>query len=292
MRAAPSFVLASLLACSSSPAPRPTPPEPPAQPPAPSEAEAASITGPLTEAQFKALHELPGEAPKARAGSSITLPGGTRAYLSIPQGPGPHPGIVVIHEWWGLNGHIEHWADRLASAGWAALAVDLYGGKVATDRDAAMAAVKAVDPAAAIKVLGEGLTFLAEDARVKAPVRAVIGWCFGGKYSLEAALKFPELDGAIMYYGGFDPDPEKLKAIKARVLGVFGDRDQGIPPAEVDKLEVGLQKAGVTAEIRRYDAEHGFANPSNPKYDEVNAGDAWAQVLAFLEQLRKGRAAG
>ena len=89
-----------------------------------------------------------------------------------------------------------------------------------------------------------------------------------------------------MYYGGFDPDPAKLRAIKARVLGIFGDRDQGIPAAEVDKLEAALQKARVSTEIRRYDAEHGFANPSNPKYDEVNAGEAWTRVLAFLAALR------
>jgi carboxymethylenebutenolidase len=209
-----------------------------------------------------------------------------RAYLSLPAGSGPHPGIVVIHEWWGLNGHIERWADRLASAGWAALAVDLYDGKVATDRDAAMAAMKSVEPARALAVLGEGLTFLAGDARVKAPVRAVIGWCFGGGYALQAAQTFPDLDGAVMFYGRFEPEAAKLRPIRARVLGIFGDRDPGIPRAEVDKLEAALKEAGVTAQILHYDADHAFANPSNPKYDEQNAADAWARVLAFLEELR------
>lgn len=270
-----------VLACSSSTKSTATP----ASTAAPTNVPAS--TGPLTEEQFKALHELPGDAPTARAGETITLPGGARAYLSLPAGPGPHPGIVVIHEWWGLNGHIEHWADRLASAGWAALAVDLYDGKVATDRDAAMAAVKAVEPARAIAVIGDGLAFLRTDARVQAPVRAVIGWCFGGGYALETALAFPDLDGAIMYYGRFDPDPAKLRAIKARVLGVFGDRDQGIPPAEVEKLDAALEQAGVDAQILRYDADHAFANPSNPKYDRKNAADAWDKVLTFLAELRR-----
>ncbi|MEZ4450349.1 MAG: dienelactone hydrolase family protein [Nannocystaceae bacterium] len=245
-------------------------------------------TGPLTEAEFKALHELPEDAPADRKGETLTLPGGAKAYLSLPPGPGPHPGIVVIHEWWGLNGHIERWADRLASAGWAALAVDLYGGAVATDRDGAMAAMKAVEPAKAIAVIGEGLRLLAEDPRIKAPVRATIGWCFGGGYSLQAAQAFPELDGAILYYGRFEADPAKLKPIHARLVGVFGDRDQGIPPAEVDKFEAALHEAGVSAEIHHYDADHAFANPSNPKYDEANAGDAWGKVLVFLDALRKG----
>lgn len=270
----------SVAACSSASKPAATPP------PTAAPANVPAGTGPLTEAEFKALHELPADAPAARAGASITLPGGSRAYLSLPAGPGPHPGIVVIHEWWGLNGHIERWADRLASAGWAALAVDLYDGKVATDRDAAMAAMKAVEPAKALAVLDEGLALLARDPRVQAPVRAVIGWCFGGGYALQAAQTFPQLDGAIMFYGRFEPDPAKLRPIKARVLGVFGDRDQGIPVAEVDKLEAALKEAGVRAEIFHYDADHGFANPSNPKYDEVNAAAAWARVLAFLGDLR------
>lgn len=282
MRAVLLTALISVLACSPKPATTP----PPADPAKPASNVPAS-TGPLSEAQFKALHELPADAPGARHGTSISLPGGARAYLSLPAGPGPHPGIVVIHEWWGLNGHIEHWADRLATAGWAALAVDLYGGKVATDRDAAMAAMQAVEPTRALAVLDEGLAFLADDPRVRAPVRAVIGWCFGGGYALEAALHAPDLDGAIMFYGRFDPDPAVLRPIKARLLGIFGDRDLGIPRAEVDKFEAALKAAGVTAEILHYDADHAFANPSNPKYDENNAADAWARVLTFLDELRR-----
>lgn len=268
-----------MLACAAKPAPTSTPTAAPDNVPA--------GTGPLSEAEFKALHELPGDAPAARAGEALTLRGGARAYLSLPAGPGPHPGIVVIHEWWGLNGHIERWADRLASAGWAALAVDLYDGKVAADRDAAMAAMKSVEPAKALAVIGEGLELLAREPRVRAPVRAAIGWCFGGGWALETALAHPELDGAVMYYGRFDPDPAKLRAIRARVLGIFGDRDQGIPAAEVEKFAAALQQAGVAAEIRRYDADHAFANPSNPKYDTVHAAAAWAEVLAFLDELRR-----
>lgn len=274
-----SLVLSGL-ACAAKPATSSAPTAPPPT-------NVPAQTGPLTEEQFKALHALPGAAPAGRAGEAMNLADGTRAYLSLPPGPGPHPGIVVIHEWWGLNAHIELWADRLASAGWAAIAVDLYGGTVATDRDAAMAAMKAVDPARALATLDAALATLELDRRVQAPVRAVIGWCFGGGYALQAAQKFPELDGAIMFYGHFEPDPAKLAPIQARVLGIFGDRDQGIPTAEVDKLDAALKAAGVTAEILHYDAEHGFANPSNPKYDEVNASAAWARVLAFLEQLRK-----
>jgi carboxymethylenebutenolidase len=242
-------------------------------------------TGPLTEEQFKALHPPPTSPQIPGRGTAIEL-GDTRAYLALPPGEGPFPAILVIHEWWGLNGNIEHWADRLASAGWAALAVDLYGGVVATDSDAAMKAMKAVDPARAAATISAGLQYLASEPRIRATKRAVIGWCFGGGWSLQTALAHPELDGAIIYYGQLETDPAKLAAIKARVLGIFGKRDKGIPPDQVSAFEAALKKAGVRAELHSYDAEHGFANPSNPKYDQPSSADAWQHVVAFLARLR------
>jgi carboxymethylenebutenolidase len=284
MRTAAILALATVLACSSS-----NPGTGTGTGPGTTEPNLPSSTGPLTEAQFKALHPPPTAVAVPRQGEAIDL-AGTRAYLSLPGGEGPFPAILVIHEWWGLNAHIEHWADRLASAGWAALAVDLYSGVVATDRDVAMNAMKAVDKARAAATIKAGLDFLASDPRVRATKRAVIGWCFGGAWSLQTALAHPELDGAIIYYGQLETDPAKLAAIKARVLGIFGKRDAGISLEQVAAFEAGLEQAGVRAEIRRYDAEHGFANPSNPKYDQLNAADAWKHVLAFLASLRSGQA--
>ena len=82
-------------------------------------------------------------------------------------------------------------------------------------------------------------------------------------------------------------DPKQLAAIKARILGIFGNQDKGIPPEKVNEFEAALKQAGVRAEIFRYDAPHAFANPSNPKYDEAAAADAWTHVLAFLGSLKK-----
>jgi carboxymethylenebutenolidase len=270
-----------LVACSSS--------SPKQQPPTPTGSatpESQLPIGSLSEEQFKALHNLPADQPTSFKGEEIDL-AGSRAYLSLPSGTGPFPGIVVIHEWWGLDGHIKHYTDRLAAAGWAALAVDLYGGVVATDKDAALKAVKSVDNAKASATIHEAINFLSTDARVKAPKRAVIGWCFGGGWSLQTALSEPELDGAIIYYGRLETDPAKLGAIKARVMGVFGNQDEGIPPPEVNKFEAALKTAKVDAQIYRYDAPHAFANPSNPKYNEQDAADAWSHVVAFLDSLKR-----
>ena len=246
-------------------------------------------TGVLDEDSFKALHQLKdGKKPKLH-GQDIALAGG-KAYLSLPKGEGPFPGVVVIHEWWGLNVHVKHWADRLAADGYAALAVDLYGGVVATTRDGALKAMRAVDEEAGSKMIAAGLDFLRKDARIKATRTASIGWCFGGGWSLKAALADADLDAAVIYYGRLKTDAATLAPIKASLLGVFGNQDRGIPPATVDAFEAGLKEAGVKHAIHRYDANHAFANPSSARYDEKSAAAAWKEVRAFLRrELMSGR---
>jgi carboxymethylenebutenolidase len=249
------------------------------------------ITGAVSEEQFKAMHELKqGSAPKLY-GQMIEI-GGSRAFLSLPDGVRPPvPAVVVIHEWWGLNEHIMHWTDRLAALGYAAVAVDLYGGKVATTPDEAMATMKAVDNARALETLLAAHRFLQTDPRIRAERRASIGWCFGGAWSLQYALNAPDLSAAVIYYGRLVSDPAKLSAIRAPLLGIFGNLDEGIPPAAVNEFEAGLKTAGVKHTIVRYEAQHGFANPSGARYDEKSAAAAWEQVKGFLElHLKKGGA--
>ena len=245
------------------------------------------LTGVLTEEGFKALHQLTEKQRPAPAGTMIDLKT-SRAYLSLPKkGKAPFPAIVVIHEWWGLNVHIKYWADRLAADGYAALAVDLYGGKVATTRADAMKYMRAVDAAAAKAVLQEAHAFLAKDKRVQAKKRGCMGWCFGGGWSLQQALQSKDLDAAVIYYGRLVTDVKQLEAIRARVVGVFGNLDRGIPPKVVTEFEAALKKAKVEHEILRYDAQHAFANPSSARYDEKSADDAWKKVRAFFSKTLK-----
>lgn len=241
-------------------------------------------TNGLTEAEFKALHVLKqGQAPTP-TGAMIEI-GGQAHYLSLPdRKSGPMPAVIVIHEWWGLNDNIKHWADRLSAAGFAALAVDLYSGKTATTPDEAMAAMKAVDPAKASATLKAAAKWLAEDERITAPKTGVIGWCFGGAWSLQAGLQVEGLDAVVMYYGRTVTEPEKLAGLDAPLLGIFANQDDHIPAASVDAFEAALKTAGKTATIHRYDAKHAFANPSSQVYDEKNAADAWSKVEPFLKQ--------
>ena len=239
-------------------------------------------TGVLDEKDFAALHELTGDKAPEPEGEMVEI-GEDKAYLSLPDGKGPFPAILVIHEWWGLNDHIKHWADRLAADGYAALAVDLYAGVVAQERAEALAAMQAIDEDAALAALRAAHEFLVDDERIEAPRTACIGWCFGGGWSLQLAIAEPDLDAAVVYYGRLISEPSRLERISAPMLAVFGNQDRGIPPEQVDAFEKAMKKARRELKVLRYDANHAFANPSSARYQPESATAAWTEVRKFLD---------
>jgi len=243
--------------------------------------------GGLSEEEFMKLHQLKeGEAP-APKGTMVELADGSKAYLSLPEGAKPGlPAVVVIHEWWGLNSHIKHWADRLTLTGRAALAVDLYGGKSATDPAGASALMQAAnkDPAKAVATMLAARDFLKKDPRVLATKIGSIGWCFGGGMSLRLAMAAPDLDACVMYYGFPVDDEKQLATIKAPILGIFANRDKAITPEKVAAFDKELTDVKVAHTFFHYDADHAFANPSNKIYDEKAAAEAWKHVQAFLDE--------
>lgn len=253
-----------------------------------SAARAEDPPGGISEEEFKRMHERREDAAPPRKGTRVEV-AGEQVYLSLPEGKqGPFPAVIVIHEWWGLNEHIEHWADRLAAEGYAALAVDLYGGQVATTRDEAMQLMKGLDQAKALERLKAAVAFLRQDARVQAPKVGAIGWCLGGAWSLQLALAEPTLAACVLYYGRLVTDPQQLQAIKAPVCGIFGTQDRSIPPETVDAFERALEQAGVPHELHRYEADHAFANPSGQRYASAEAADAWEKARAFLARHLRG----
>ena len=208
-------------------------------------------------------------------------------YLSKPAGAkGPLPGIIVIHEWWGLNDNIRRMADRLAGEGYEALAVDLYGGHAAESPDEAKKLMMGVmgDKDAAKDNLRQAYAYLHDHEH--ASKMGVIGWCFGGGWSLQTALLFPDkLDAAAMYYGQPVTDVKTLATLKMPLIGFFGEEDMGITVADVLNFEDALKQAGVNAEIHEYPgAGHAFANPSGKNYKPEVARDAWQRTVAFFKQ--------
>lgn len=211
-------------------------------------------------------------------------------YLARPDTTRSHtPGVIVIHEWWGLNDNIRMMANKLAAEGYAALAVDLYRGNVANSPEQAKEAMQSVisDPRAAIENLKQAYQFLTQ--KQNATNVGVIGWCFGGGWSLQTALTMPEkIDATVIYYGQLVTEPEELKKLQMPVLGIFGAEDEGIPVKRVKEFEAALNDMGITNSIHIYEgAGHAFANPSGTRYQEQAAEDAWQKTIAFLNEHLK-----
>jgi len=208
-----------------------------------------------------------------------------RGFLARPAGERTGgPALIVIQEWWGLNENIRSMARRLAAEGYTALAVDLYEGEVAEDPARARELMSSAMEREAVleENLRQAHAWLVREAG--ASKTGTVGWCFGGGWSLRAALLLPkELDAAVVYYGRLETDPERLAVLRTPILGIFGAEDKGIPLEGVREFERVLAELGKPAEIRVYEgAEHAFANPSGTRYDAEAAEDAWARTLDFL----------
>jgi len=212
-----------------------------------------------------------------------------QAVLYAPDGKGPFPGIVVIHEWWGLNDWVKEQAAKLADQGYVTLAIDLYRGKVATTPEEAHEIMRGVPEDRAKRDLHAAVEFLKAQSNVKPDRIASIGWCMGGGYSLDVALQEPTLTADVINYGHLASDPESLKSIHAAILGIFGGQDRGILVEDVKKFEQALKQQGKKVEIMIYpNAGHGFENPNNKDgYRADDAADAWKRTVSFLASTLK-----
>jgi len=246
-------------------------------------------------------HDKPSATPAAMAAPAQAVTGEEVVYgqvggkpvhgfLARPQAAkGPLPGLIVIHEWWGLNDNIRSMAKRLAGEGYAALAVDLYGGQTADNPDRAKELMGAAmgNTAANLENLRQAYDYL--KTQQKAPKVGVIGWCFGGGWSLQTALLLPDrIAATVIYYGRLETDKAKLAPLKMPVIGFFGGKDQGITPASVREFEKAMKELGKNVEVHIYEnANHAFANPSGGNYDAAAAKDAWERTTKFLAKNLK-----
>jgi carboxymethylenebutenolidase len=211
-----------------------------------------------------------------------------KGYLAQPKGSDESlPGIIVIHEWWGLNDNIRSMADQLAGQGYRALAVDLYDGKNASTPDEAQALMRAaMDKSAELtENLKQAYAYLSDRGQRV----GTIGWCFGGGWSLATALALPDqIDATVIYYGRLVTDEAELRKLQMPILGFFGADDNGIPVDSVRAFESTLHSLGKDATITIYEgAAHAFANPSGKSYRPEPAKDAWAKTLAFFAKNLK-----
>ena len=207
-------------------------------------------------------------------------------YLAVPEGPGPHPAVLLIHEWWGLNEGITILADALAKEGYVVLAPDAYRGNVTAAFPRALWLRLTTPEKQVENDIDSGLAHLRSLEFVDAERVASMGFCFGGGHSLQLGLRQSEnLAMTIMYYGAVVTDPELLRPLTEAqpVLGIFAEEDNTIFPEDILEFEAALNSLDIENEITIYpEVGHAFLNEDN--YDQPGpAGDAWNQTLVFLE---------
>jgi len=220
-------------------------------------------------------------------GKMISFPrtsGGTaQGYLSEARDP-KAPGVVVIQEWWGVQGQIKGVCDRLAGAGFHALAPDLYGGKVVPYHDAAAAnaAMGALDFQAATD---EAVRGAVKHLKAGGGKVGLTGFCMGGAVTIIGAVRIPELDAAVCFYG---LPPESVAAprdVRVPLQAHFASQDDWCTPAAVDDFERKLRAAGKVFEIHRYQGQHAFMNSDRKEVYAAEAAKlAWDRCLQFFRK--------
>ena len=221
------------------------------------------------------------------AAQSVSFPFGTtqlEGYLARPEGDGPFPGVVVIHELFGLNENIRDIARRFADAGYIALAVDLFAGRnraVCMFRFIGEQLFKPLDNNS-IRELKTALTFLAEQPGVDNARLGAIGFCMGGSFAIAWACNDDRLKVIAPYYAR---NPRPLEAV-ARLCPVVGSYPSGdFTTAAGQKLDVELDRYNIPHNIKIYPgARHSFFNDTGRAYDAAAAQDSWQRVMSFFKE--------
>jgi carboxymethylenebutenolidase len=213
----------------------------------------------------------------------------TLGYLALPAEPGPHPSVILIHEWNGLDQRVKETADAFAAEGYIALAADLYSGRTGSSREENMALVHETlaEPDELVANLEAAVAFL--NAREDTTGRtAAIGWCYGGGVALSFALGSSAHEGTAIFYGRLLDDPQRMQHIHHPIYGTFARNDTGIPVDQVDAFVAALRSAGIDNDVHIYDhVQHGFwlHVDRDPETSMGPALDAWQRLKAYLKRV-------
>jgi carboxymethylenebutenolidase len=213
-----------------------------------------------------------------------------RGYLATPDG-GTGPGVIVVQEWWGLDSGIKEMADRLAEAGFVALAPDLYHGDLAghTEMDKAAELMNSMPPDRAGRDMSGAVDHLAAHDAVSGDGIGVMGFCMGGMLSfILASLRPDRIKAAVPFYGfpTGDGQPDYSK-IEAAIQGHMAEHDDFFPPAAAHELEARLQAMGKDVTLTVHPGTgHAFMAPHNAlgTQDTALAAEIWPQATAFLHE--------
>lgn len=205
------------------------------------------------------------------------------AFIARPDGDAEAPAIIIIHEWWGLNPHIQDVAQRYAREGFIAVAVDLYNGVTTKDAQEASNLMSALKPEDGIESLNVVLNAL----RAKPEVTGVgvTGFCMGGTFALLLACH-AKVEASVPFYGDVPVDTSLIGKLSCPLLFIGGEKDPWITVEKMNRLDTALKQYAKPGEVRIYkDADHAFFNDTRPEvYSPSDAADAWQRVIAFFNQ--------
>jgi carboxymethylenebutenolidase len=246
-----------------------------------------TATGDLPPAIVGEGGELQGEALAYVEGDAATV-----GYLAVPEGEGPFPALVIIHEWNGLVDRVRQVADDLAAEGYVTLAADVYQGRTGSngEENSALVQEAMANLPAVVANLNAAVAYLKARPDVTGRVGAM-GWCFGGGVALSFGLDGDHHDATAIFYGRLIDDPEVLASMDHEVYGTFAEQDGGIPPEQVRSFESALRSAGIDNDVHIYDdVNHGFwlRVDGNPELRSDPALDAWQRLKAYLDRSLGG----
>ena len=245
-------------------------------------AKFASFTA---EDEFIRSHGVPLPYTGAAAsGTMISFPtqsGGNASAYVVTSKKHPNKVLLMFHDFWGLNDYNKSTADKLSTdLEVTVCAIDLFDGKVPATRDDASKLAGGISPTRANAMIDGAVAYFGKDAHF-----GTIGWCMGGTWSMQGALRAgKQADACVIYYGMPETDEAKLKDLHAPVFGFFGNKDKWITPKVVTDFQAAMKKAGKQLSVRTYDAGHAFANPSDPNHDNAAAEDANKHAMDFLKR--------
>jgi carboxymethylenebutenolidase len=215
-----------------------------------------------------------------------------RAYVVKPNGEGPFPAVLMIHEFYGLNESIVSKADLLAQEGYLVIAPDTFRGATTTWIPRAIYQVISSKTENVNTDLDSVYAWLESQTDVDADRIAIAGFCYGGRTSLVYSLHNNQLAATVIFYGSPETDVEVLKNLPGPVLGIFGGADQSIPIESVKAFDAALTQAGVPHEITIYEGQpHAFVRETAQIKAGGPQGEAWNQMLAFLDANLKAEPA-
>ncbi len=226
---------------------------------------------------------------RINAVTNTTIPGqngspDVRAYVAIPTGNGPFPVVIMIHEFYGLNESIVGKAEGLAQEGYLVIAPDTFRGATTAWIPRAIFQVITNNPAQVNQDLDAIYAWIAVQPNAFVNHTGIVGFCYGGRASLNYSLHNDQLAATVVFYGSPETDPQVLKALPAPVLGIFGGADNSIPVADVRAFEVALDQAGIPNEITIYENQpHAFVTNIEAIRSGGVQAEAWAQMLGFLD---------